>query len=128
MPPDECPIPLLEIPAINGVRLAAAQVARKTRGEATGPASGQGTDPPAYGATPAVGPGVRGHSNGPRVHNETIIPIAPNPMWGTDATATWMQQQGQVIVIAVLDHFAGECLGIHAASYGFCHEALEPVR
>jgi hypothetical protein len=80
MPPDECPIPLLEIPAIDGVRLAAAQVARKTRGEATGLASGQGTDPTVHGATPAVGPGARGHSNGPRVHNETIIPIALNPM------------------------------------------------
>ena len=57
------------------------------------------------------------------MHNETIIPIALNPMWGTDATATWMQQQGQVIVIAVLDHFAGECLGIHVAKYGSRHEA-----
>ena len=69
-----------------------------------------------------------GHPNGPHVHDGTIIPLAPNLIWGTDATATWTTQQGQVTVFAVLDHFTGECLGIHAAKYGSRHEALEPIR
>jgi len=69
-----------------------------------------------------------GKPRGPRSHDGTIIPIAPNMMWGTDATAAWTQQQGQVTVFATLDHFTGECLGIHAAKYGSRHEALEPIR
>ena len=72
---------------------------------------------------------VRGRPpHGPRVHDGTIIPMAPNLMWGTDATATWTRQQGQVTVFTVLEHFTGECLGIHAAKYGSRHEALEPIR
>lgn len=69
-----------------------------------------------------------GPPNGPRVHDGSIIPMAPNLMWGTDATATWTLKQGQVTVFAVLEHFTGECLGIHAAKYGSRHEALEPIR
>ena len=57
-----------------------------------------------------------------------ISPIVPNVLWGTDATATWMQQQCQVTGFAVLDHFTGECLGIHAAKYSSCHEAPVPIR
>ncbi len=69
-----------------------------------------------------------GPPKGPRVHHGSIIPIAPNLMWGTDATATWTLKQGQVTVFAVLEHFTSECLGIHAAKYGSRHEALEPIR
>ncbi len=69
-----------------------------------------------------------GPPHGPRVHDGTIIPIAPNVMWGTDATATWTRLQGQVTVFAVFEHVTGECLGIHAAKYGSRHEALEPIR
>ena len=69
-----------------------------------------------------------GKPRGPKVHDGTIIPMAPNVMWGTDATATWTLKQGQVTVFAAVDHFTGECLGIHAAKYGTRHEALEPIR
>lgn len=80
------------------------------------------------GAHDLLAPRRLGKPRGPRTHEGTIIPSAPNMMWGTDATATWTQQQGQVTVFAVLDHFTGECLGIHAAKYGSRHEALEPIR
>jgi len=33
-----------------------------------------------------------------------------------------------VTVFAVLEHYTGECLGIHAAQYSSRHEALEPIR
>lgn len=75
-----------------------------------------------------LAPARAGKPRGPKVHDGTIIPMAPNVMWGTDATATWTLKQGQVTVFAAVDHFMGECLGIHAAKYGTRHEALEPIR
>ncbi len=75
-----------------------------------------------------LAPTRTGRPRGPRSHEGTIIPIAPNVMWGTDATSAWTQRQGQVTVFATVDHYTGECLGIHAAKYGSRHEALEPIR
>tara|TARA_R110000823_G_C15873859_1_gene494386 strand:- start:31 stop:789 length:759 start_codon:yes stop_codon:yes gene_type:complete len=75
-----------------------------------------------------LAPRRTGKPRGPRSHEGTIIPIAPNVMWGTDATAAWTLQQGQVTVFAAVDHFTGECLGLHAAKYGTRHEALEVIR
>lgn len=75
-----------------------------------------------------LAPTRTGKVRGPQVHDGTIIPMAPNIMWGTDATAAWTLKQGQVTVFAVMDHHTGECLGIHAAKYGTRHEALEPIR
>ncbi len=72
---------------------------------------------------------VRGEPlKGPRIHDGTIIPMAPNLMWSTDATEPWTLKHGQVTVFAVLEHFTGKCLGIHAAKYGSRHEDLEPIR
>ena len=65
---------------------------------------------------------------GPKSHTGTIIPIAPNLMWGTDATATYTSQHGNATVFAAVDHFTGECVGIHAAIIGNRFEALEPIR
>jgi putative transposase len=75
-----------------------------------------------------LAPTRMGKPRGPRTHDGSIIPMAPNVMWGTDATAAWTLRQGQVTVFATVDHFSGECLGIHAAKYGTRHEALEPIR
>ena len=65
---------------------------------------------------------------GPRVHDGTIVTEAPNEMWATDATATFLPGYGQVTVFAVVDHFNAECLGLHAARPGTRFEALEPLR
>ena len=46
-----------------------------------------------------------GKPRGPRIHDGTIIPMALNVMWGTDATASWTTRHGQVTVIATTDHF-----------------------
>jgi transposase InsO family protein len=69
-----------------------------------------------------------GSHRGPRNHDGTIIPEAINAMWGTDMTATFTVEHGQVAVFIAVDHCSAECVGIHAALHGTRHEALEPVR
>lgn len=69
-----------------------------------------------------------GQVRGPSNHAGSIIPIAPNLMWGTDATGTHTLHHGKVTVFAAVDHFTGECVGIHAAIIGNRFEALEPIR
>jgi putative transposase len=61
-------------------------------------------------------------------HAGTIVVDAPNQLWGTDATATFTAQDGQVTIFAVIDHCTAECLGIHAVKRGHRFEALEPIR
>lgn len=52
----------------------------------------------------------------------------PNQMWGTDATAAFTGEDGQVTVFIAVDHCTAECVGIHAAKPGTRYEALEPIR
>ena len=49
-------------------------------------------------------------------------------MWGTDMTATFTRQEGQVAIFIAVDHCSAECVGIHAAKQGTRFEALEPIR
>jgi transposase InsO family protein len=65
---------------------------------------------------------------GPHNHDGTIIPEKPNQMWGTDATAAFTEEDGQVTVFIGVDHSTAECVGIHAAKPGTRYEALEPIR
>ena len=64
---------------------------------------------------------------GPRDHSGTIIPEAPNRMWGTDATAS-LTGEGQATIFFVIDHATAECLGIHCAKRGTRFEAIETLR
>jgi len=68
-----------------------------------------------------------GSVRGPRVHEGTIIPQAPNRMWGTDATQVWTRLEGMATVFVAIDHFVGDVVGIHAARPGTRFEALEPI-
>lgn len=61
-------------------------------------------------------------------HAGSILADAPNQLWGTDATATFTAQDGQVTIFAAIDHCTAECLGIHAVKRGHRFEALEPIR
>lgn len=61
-------------------------------------------------------------------HAGTIIADRPDQLWGTDGTATFTQQDGQVTIFAAIDHCTAECLGIHAVKRGHRFEALEPIR
>jgi len=65
---------------------------------------------------------------GPRSHEGTIIPAAPDLRWGTDLTGTWTTQEGGVSVMLTVDHHTAEILGIHAAKRATRWEALEPLR
>jgi len=68
-----------------------------------------------------------GKPRGPRAHDGDIIPLAPDMRWGTDATSV-LTGEGRATVFVLIEHFTGECLGIHAARIGTRFEALEPVR
>lgn len=69
-----------------------------------------------------------GSPRGPRSHDGTIIPEGIDAMWGTDMTAAFTVEQGQVAVFVAVDHCSAACVGIHAALHATRHEALEPVR
>ena len=69
-----------------------------------------------------------GRPRGPRAHDGTIIPESIDTMWGTDMTAAFTVEHGQVAVFVAVDHCSAECVGTHAALHGTRHEALEPVR
>jgi transposase InsO family protein len=68
-----------------------------------------------------------GNPRGPRSHEGTIIPEAPNCMWGTDATQVVTRLEGTATIFLAVDHFVGDLVGIHAARPGTRFEALEPV-
>lgn len=61
-------------------------------------------------------------------HDGTILTEAPDLMWGTDATATFLDAEGQVAVFAAIDHYTAECVGIHTVKKASRFEALEPIR
>lgn len=69
-----------------------------------------------------------GSARGPRNHDGTIIPEAPDMMWGTDLSATLTVREGQAAVFICVDHCTAELLGVHAAKAATRWEALEPVR
>jgi putative transposase len=69
-----------------------------------------------------------GHPHGPKAHDGTIIPDRPNVMWGTDLTGTMTVQDGHAVVFVGVDHYTGECVGIHASARATRFEALEPIR
>lgn len=61
-------------------------------------------------------------------HEGVIVAEAPNQMWGTDATATFIEQEGAVTIFAAIDHCSADCVGIHAVKKASRFEALEPIR
>jgi putative transposase len=75
-----------------------------------------------------LAPSRSGGPRGPRNHDGTIIPEAPDCMWGTDLTTTMTLEDGQAAVFVAIDHFTAELVGIHAAKRATRYEALEPLR
>jgi putative transposase len=61
-------------------------------------------------------------------HEGTILSDKPNQRWGTDATTTFTQQEGQVTIFAAIDHCSADCVGIHVVKKANRFEALEPIR
>jgi putative transposase len=75
-----------------------------------------------------LAPTRQGHPHGPKAHDGTIIPAQVDTMWGTDMTATYTREDGQVAIFIAVEHCSAECVGIHAAKEGTRFEALEPIR
>lgn len=75
-----------------------------------------------------LAPNRTGGPRGPQTHDGTIIPDAPDRMWGTDLTSTLTTRDGQVGVFIAVDHATAELVGTHAAKRATRHEALEPVK
>lgn len=75
-----------------------------------------------------LAPQRQGTARGPRAHDGTIIPAAPDLMWGTDLTTTLLTTGQQVAVFVCVDHHSAELVGVHAAARATRWEALEPVR
>jgi putative transposase len=49
-------------------------------------------------------------------------------LWGTDATATFTEEDGQVTIFAAIDHCIADCIAIHVIKRAHRFEALEPIR
>jgi transposase InsO family protein len=75
-----------------------------------------------------LAPHRSGPARGPRTHDGTIIPAAPDLMWGTDLTTTLTVREGQAAVFICVDHCTAELLGVHAAKGATRWEALQPVK
>jgi putative transposase len=75
-----------------------------------------------------LAPTRQGHRHGPKAHDGTIIPTQGDTMWGTDMTATYTREDGQVAIFIAVDHYSAACVGLHAAKQGTRFEALEPIR
>jgi len=75
-----------------------------------------------------LAPQRQGTARGPRAHDGTIIPAAPDTLWGTDLTTTLLTTGQQVAVFVCVDHHSAELVGVHAAARATRWEALEPVR
>ena len=69
-----------------------------------------------------------GQPRGPRAHDGTIIPERVDAIWGTDMTAAFTVEHGQVAVFVAVDRYSAEYVGVNAALRGTRHEALEPIR
>lgn len=62
----------------------------------------------------------------PRPHAGTIIPAAPNLLWGTDATMAYTRRDGWVWAFAAVDHFTAEAWA-SVAKRGDRFAACEPI-
>jgi transposase InsO family protein len=62
----------------------------------------------------------------PRSHDGTIIPEAPNVLWGTDATMAYTARDGWVWAFVAVDHYTAEAWA-SVARRGDRFAALEPI-
>jgi putative transposase len=62
----------------------------------------------------------------PRPHDGTIIPAAPDRLWGTDATMAYTQDDGWVWAFIAVDHFSAEAWAT-VAKRGDRFAATEPI-
>ncbi|MGH2547734.1 MAG: IS3 family transposase, partial [Actinomycetota bacterium] len=62
----------------------------------------------------------------PRSQDGTMVPEAPNLLWGTDATMTFTRDDGWVWAFIAIDHYTAEAWG-EVAVRGDRFAAVEPI-
>ena len=75
-----------------------------------------------------LAPSRTGGARGPREHAGSLMPEAPDTLWGTDLTTTMTLEEGHAAVFVAIDHATAELVGVHAAKRATRDEALEPLR
>jgi transposase InsO family protein len=63
----------------------------------------------------------------PNLHEGKIITLAPNVMWGTDATKVFTLEDGWCWIFTAIEHWNAECVGWHITKTGNRFSALEPI-
>jgi transposase InsO family protein len=63
----------------------------------------------------------------PSAHEGTITTHAPHVLWGTDGARAFTLDDGWGWIFSAIEHWNGECVGIHVAKKGDRFAALEPV-
>jgi len=63
----------------------------------------------------------------PNAHEGTLTTDAPNVLWGTDGARAFTLDDGWVWIFSAIEHWNGECVGIHVAKKGDRFAALEPI-
>lgn len=60
-------------------------------------------------------------------HTGRICTDAPNVMWGTDGSRVFTLEEGYAWIFTAVEHWNGECMGVHVCKKGDRMVALEPV-
>lgn len=63
----------------------------------------------------------------PNLHEGKIITLAPNVMWGTDATKVFTLEDGWCWIFTAVEHWNAECVGWHVTKTGNRFAALQPI-
>jgi len=63
----------------------------------------------------------------PSAHEGAITTHAPHVLWGTDGARAVTLEDGWVWIFSAVEHWNGECVGIHVAKKGDRFAALEPL-
>jgi len=63
----------------------------------------------------------------PNLHTGEIITKNPNEMWGTDGTRVFTLKDGYAWIFNAVEHWNGECVGVHVSKRGDRFAAMEPI-
>lgn len=63
----------------------------------------------------------------PNLHTGEIITKTPNEIWGADGTKVFTLEDGYTWIFTAVEHWNGECVGVHVSRKGDRFAAMEPV-
>lgn len=61
------------------------------------------------------------------LHTGEIVTKSPNEMWGVDGTKVFTLEEGYAWIFTAVEHWNGECVGVHVSKTGDRFAAMEPV-